>query len=172
MAAVDNPPLDVWLIWHAYMLNPTCESLFFFYNWCLTVSSSTQMVCRRSRTRARFSRAQEPPRCASRLTCTPEMCSHCTWLTRRRRSRVTYPTTSRCKRFLPDGRALFVSRTIHSIPSGNSKNKKSCAQSVTPNSSPVSSHSAIQLSTGEALYSSISDGGKNRLRGADVYPHL
>ena len=21
--AVDNPPLDVWLIWHAYMLNPT-----------------------------------------------------------------------------------------------------------------------------------------------------
>jgi len=22
-AAVDNPPLDVWLIWHAYMLNPT-----------------------------------------------------------------------------------------------------------------------------------------------------
>lgn len=24
-AAVDNPPLDVWLIWHAYMLNPTYE---------------------------------------------------------------------------------------------------------------------------------------------------
>lgn len=21
--AVDNPPLDVWLVWHAYMLNPT-----------------------------------------------------------------------------------------------------------------------------------------------------
>jgi hypothetical protein len=24
--AVDNPPLDVWLIWHAYMLNPTYET--------------------------------------------------------------------------------------------------------------------------------------------------
>lgn len=23
--AVDNPPLDVWLVWHAYMLNPTYE---------------------------------------------------------------------------------------------------------------------------------------------------
>jgi hypothetical protein len=26
--AVDNPPIDVWLIWHAYMLNPTCDHLF------------------------------------------------------------------------------------------------------------------------------------------------
>ena len=24
---VDNPPLDVWLVWHAYMLNPTYELL-------------------------------------------------------------------------------------------------------------------------------------------------
>ena len=23
LTAMDNPPLDVWLIWHAYMLNPT-----------------------------------------------------------------------------------------------------------------------------------------------------
>jgi hypothetical protein len=27
--AVDNPPMDVWLIWHAYMLNPTYGRLFF-----------------------------------------------------------------------------------------------------------------------------------------------
>ena len=26
--AVDNPPLDVWLVWHAYMLNPTYEKTF------------------------------------------------------------------------------------------------------------------------------------------------
>lgn len=26
--AVDNPPLDVWLIWHAYMLNPMYDHLF------------------------------------------------------------------------------------------------------------------------------------------------
>ena len=28
LTAVDNPPLDVWLIWHAYMLNPTYDHLF------------------------------------------------------------------------------------------------------------------------------------------------
>lgn len=25
---VDNPPPDVWLIWHAYMLNPTYEKAY------------------------------------------------------------------------------------------------------------------------------------------------
>ena len=29
--AVDNPPLDVWLIWHAYMLNPT---YVYFFDLC------------------------------------------------------------------------------------------------------------------------------------------
>lgn len=47
-AAVDNPPLDVWLIWHAYMLNPMYECLFFSFGRGLTVFSSTQVVRRRS----------------------------------------------------------------------------------------------------------------------------
>jgi hypothetical protein len=33
---VDNPPLDVWLIWHAYMLNPTYDRRLSFCDWVST----------------------------------------------------------------------------------------------------------------------------------------
>ena len=51
---VDNPPLDVWLIWHAYMLNPTYDSPSSSHKRIAHRLCSPQVVCRRSRTRSHF----------------------------------------------------------------------------------------------------------------------